>query len=153
MDSAIEKWRQVGRLFLWRYGKRAVNKNGWQIAADMPGSANLGELLSLIGAAQHPVRRALIITQPSLAMTQIPNASFVAAGVWSPKHLKISFDRRLASDLWSIDELGEHVTLTFGPKWFADLCQAAVDMGKRKGDYSIGPNGSEHGLWIWWPDP
>jgi hypothetical protein len=153
MDSAIEKWRQAGRLFLWRYGKRAVNKHGWQIAADVPGSANLAELIGLIGAAQHPVRRTLIITPPSLAMTQIPNASRAVAGVWSPKHLKISFDQRLAGDLWSIDEMGEQVIMTFGAAWLADLSQAAVDMGRREGDYSIGPNGSEQGLWIWWPDP
>jgi hypothetical protein len=149
-DLNVDKWKQVGHLYLWRYKEGLRNYPGWNVTADSLGSDSLIDLLDRMIDAQFSSQQMVHLSKPTDAHLVIPNN-----GAASWKHaskLIISFPKeRVSLDHWHLSIDGDKVILTLGLSNMREFRDAILDLKQGGGDYSIGTIAPEdQWLAIWW---
>ncbi len=147
--NPIHKWKQIGKLYLWRY-KHALSRNypGWHLTADKAGCENLTALLDALAQASSASNRTLAITRPTDAILSVANnRRSPTVGV---DRLALSYDPNLPPDHWALTQTDATASLVIGRQSLALLRKGIADVaaGPPHGDYCIGSESQE--LWFWW---
>ena len=157
MDDALTRWRQQGRIYLWRYtAPRSRKLASWHFAADRAGRDSLVELLDLQLSATWPGPVGVKVT-PHLERPQ--PANYDAPGIrWrSPRSWRIDVRTQFAPECWSLSaDDGEVAILQLGRDRLREFRDAVADldpMAWSTWDYSMGDEDEAERLWIWPPPP
>lgn len=148
----IEKWKQQGDIWIWRYIIQSKNYAGLHFTADSAACKSFKHLIRLMKEAQWPSTKILLISaKPFIDPTGYGYKKTVL------KTIKIKYRKNLvAEDHWQIDWDGtkRNPTLSLGAKKLNELEKGVSDVEKGYGDYSIGPVEKSYlpdmSLWFWW---
>ena len=151
-DAHVERWRQRGRVFLWRYRGRPRNYPGWHFTADPQGNASFRELLDLMIASPYSSERVLSVTPPTKQVLSVPNywgpGPQTSLG-WSIKTAKGDASK----DEWRMEFVERKVRHTLGRVALADMIKGLEDISLGRGDYALPRNAKiqdDQCLWFWW---
>jgi hypothetical protein len=112
-DVRVDRWRQRGLVYLWRYRDRPKNYPGWHLAADSLGNESLRDLMDLMQKSPYATECAVSITPATHAVLAVPNywrGQAQAAVTWRIKTLT---GEEHASE-WRIDFEDGQVLHTIG---------------------------------------
>ncbi len=138
------KWKQSGRLYLWRYEDNPKNYCGWHLTADSEGVRSLLELIGLMLKSKDESYRTIKLYQTTGHELRVPNCRSRAISC-SKLILKNKKDNE---DNWNISDQQGIATIVAGDDSLSNLMAGLLDIQRGRGDYFIGTNG--HELWFWW---
>lgn len=145
-SHALQDWRQQGLVSLWRYVGANHSYKGWHLSADVDGRRSLLALLNTFSDGSYVPHRTVSMSTPSKALLAVPGRMF--SGVESVSKLRLASSA--APTEWLLTaSLGE-VSLTVGEAWRGKLCDAISALSMGDGDFRIGPEDREQGIWFWW---
>jgi hypothetical protein len=72
-DPQVQRWRQQGTIFLWRYRDRPRNDPGWHLSADPAGAVSLLQLLRLMRDSSYSSEQIIGISPPTPGVLAVPN--------------------------------------------------------------------------------
>jgi hypothetical protein len=150
-DRNVDRWKQAGHLWVWRYLSDARKYRGIHLTGDPPGCDSLLQLIDHMLASKWPSSKQLVISKEA-----IPDPSrFV------PKKKRLSTVKlkqlkdAAPADHWnlSLDSVGVNAVLEVGTNKMQDLKKGIEDVRRGEGDYAIGPSDDERWdelcLWLW----
>jgi hypothetical protein len=152
-DPEVQRWRQQGRIFLWRYRDKPRNYPGWHLSADAPGAQSLVELCRLMEGAQFSSETSIIISDPTASVLSVPNYIRGAAKWQSAHRWTIEYPKgKVAPGEWQIRFSGEELRLRVGGGTLEQLERGIEDIRNGHGDYTIGSDDTPESdrLWLWW---
>jgi len=138
-DPGVDRWKQRGRICVWKHKQRHVD---WNIAADDIACEGLLELLDRMEAGKWPSQKSLALVKPERTATNAPDRPALFATELILKNRK----GEVADDFWLLESAGTTVKLMVGLSRLQELRQAVADISG--GDYAIGSE--ESPLWVWW---
>ena len=144
-DEQVNKWRQQGRIYLWRYAGTSRNHSGWHMTADEVGCQSLLDLLDIMRDAQYAAKRTVQLTRPG----ERELTSGCSARPRPATRLELSHSKpKMAPAHWCLAVEGARVTLELGAERLEELREGIQGIPSGNGDYCIGDDGQE--LWFWW---
>ncbi|HWB20940.1 MAG TPA: hypothetical protein VG711_11615 [Phycisphaerales bacterium] len=145
MNEAVQKWRLVGNVYVWRYKGHTRNYEGWHMTADRAACTSLLELLALMTSSDYSAKVRVELTMPGPMQLGIPNAALKHRPA---KEIQISYaPRKMNADHWHLVESKDALFLEVGRAMLCELRRGITDVSRNQGDYCIGPDGEE--LWFW----
>jgi hypothetical protein len=147
MDQ-VNAWKQVGRVFLWRYPPHLRKHSGWHFTAEDNACESLVKLLETMRLATFDKRRTIILTKPSPPIWGVPNFGKPRIEALGP--LTISYEKSFA-DLMLVED-DERLLLRVGDDRVDELLAGLKDVRKGEGDYAIWSieKGTSTKIWLWW---
>lgn len=152
-DRDVERWRQRGEVFLWRYRDRPRNYPGWHLSADPAGAGSLLALLRLMSDARYSSAQVVAISEPTPRVLSVPNYgrgsdAWQSAGRWQLRCTKAA----ASANEWKLAFTGSGLQLSVGERYLLALIGGVEDLAAGRGDYAIsGEEADDHDcLWIWW---
>ena len=152
-DPNVQRWRQRGDIFLWRYRDRPRNYPGWHLSATPAGAESLLQLLRMMCDAPYSSERVIRIADPTHAVLAVPNYTH-GYDQWQSAHRwRLRYSRRREDVAnWKIVFTGRELEFTLGEKYVLALIRGIENLIAGKGDYAISSGrADEHDcLWFWW---
>ena len=145
-SQALQNWRQQGLVSLWRYVGANRSYKGWHLSADADGCRSLLMLINAFSDDSPVLHRTVSVTAPSKALLAVPGR--MSSGVESVSKLRLSHS--VSPTDWLLTESDDAVSLAFGETWRGKLREATNALSKGEGDFRIGPENREQGIWFWW---
>lgn len=139
-DPNVGRWKQRGRVCVWKHKWRHVD---WNIAADLPGCDTLLELVDLLQMARWPSHATV-----TLVKTQQTATGFSSPAVFANRFVLKACKDDLAEDHWSLQATADELMLVTGKARLDEFRRAILEMRRGEGDCSIGAKQAP--LWIWW---
>jgi len=155
-DPIVNKWKQSGKVYLWKYKENTKNYPGWHLHADDEGCASLLILIDSMKKAQFPSERTLNIKPPTPKILMVPNNRGGKAKWVTVDKIKIKAVKGdSSSEEWSLIHDHPKLFLTVGENMLKAFEKGIKDITKGKGDYSIGHEKETKeyepsNLWFWW---
>ena len=152
-DPAVQKWRQRGRIFLWRYHEGRTNYPGWHLTADEVGSQSLLDLLELFQAARWSCQMLVRTTVPDASVLRVPNNRGGAARVDAATTLSLKFPKgKVDDEHWLLDQESQDVQLVLGAQKLRDLTCGVQAFRRGEDDFAISGSQIKNDdcLWFWW---
>lgn len=148
MSDAVNRWKQMGRIFLWRYPRHRKKHEGWHFTAEEIACDQLIILIDAMRKASGETHRTIALTHPDPAIWSVPNFGAPLKETLGPMtlHFAPSFD-----DLQLVQD-GDRMLLRIGEARADELLDAIRDVHAGEGDYAIWPNQKKASppLWFWW---
>lgn len=151
-DASVDKWRQEGHLYVWKYKENVRNYSGWNLTADNVCCRSFADLIERMLSARWSSQKVLNVSPPSMNVLRVPNnhggkARWESAQSFVLKHPK----DKVPEDFFSLEEDGNAVNLSVGKQKLEMLHKGILGIPEGKGDYAIGSKSSrEPHLWFWW---
>lgn len=147
-DRLVEKFKQAGRLYLWRYLEGARNFPGWHLSADETAAHNLAALVDLMAAAPFSSEKLLVVTAPTPAVLRVPNNRGGRARWEAPSALLLACPKgKVAHDYLSLSAGGGRAKLEGGRQGLLVLKECVLNLLHGKNDYAI--QAGDERLWFW----
>lgn len=140
------RWRQEGRLSLWRYVGANRSYQGWHCSADAAGCQSLLALLSAFQEQSPSPYRTISLALPSPNLLAVPGRMF--SGAEPITKLRLAY--ACSPTEWQLAASSDVASLTIGEHWRAKLYEATTALSAGDGDFRIGPEDRKQGLWFWW---
>ncbi len=102
-DENVDKWKQEGRLYLWRYTENTRNYPGWHLTADDACCHSLADLIERMLSARWSSQKPLVLTPPTKEVLRVPNNRGGEARWKSPAGLILKYPKGKVGD--------EHIAL------------------------------------------
>lgn len=148
-NENVEKWKQPGDLYLWRYTEGARNFPGWHFTAADVCCHGLAHLMEIMLSARWASQKSLKVTAPIEDVLGVPNNRGGTARWASPKTLVLKHPKGKVDDQhFALEEDGTTITVSAGRQKLELLKECVRDIPNGKGDYSIGIGETQ--LWFWW---
>ncbi|MCH9648644.1 MAG: hypothetical protein K0U98_10420 [Deltaproteobacteria bacterium] len=153
-DPKVARWKQRGKVALWRYRDNVGNYSGFHMTADTTGCESLLELFRLMLEADYSSAQSIRLIPPTEGMLSVPNnrggsARWRTSRVWTIRYPK----SRVSPDHWELSVAERTCNLVTGRSLLEDLRKGVEDIQRGEGDYSIESGReqeSNHPLWFWW---
>lgn len=147
-DENVERWKQNGSLYLWRYLENTRNYPGWHLSADDLFCQSFALLTEKMLASRWNSEKTLLVTPPNAKILGVPNnrggeARFESAQLFLLKYPK----DKVAADYFLLEGAEGKVILSVGTEKLQLLSECIFSLLQGKGDYSIGSKNSR--LWFW----
>jgi len=147
-DEIVERWKQNGSLYLWRYLENTRNFPGWHLSADDLFCQSFADLTEKMLAARWNSQKTLLVTPPSSRILNVPNNRGGEAQWKSAQSLLLKYPKdKVAEDYFSLEEVEGNVVLSVGAQKLRLLCECILGTRQGKNDYSIGIKDLQ--LWFW----
>lgn len=148
MSDPVNAWKQVGRVFLWRYPAHLSKRRGWHFTAEEDACDSLIQLVESMRSVAEVRRRTIAISKVSEAIWAVPNFGAPRKETLGP--LTLSYDP-LFPDL-RLTEEDDRLLLRVGSQRVDDFLIGLRDVRRGQGDYAFGPTekNAAHPLWFWW---
>ncbi len=148
-DENVNKWKQEGRLYLWRYIENTQNYPGWHLTADDTCCHSLADLIERMLAARWSSQKSLVVTPPTKEVLSVPNnrggaAIWKAVGILILRYPK----DKVGDEHFSLKENGDEIILSAGRENLKLLKKWILGIPKGEGDYAIEIGQTR--LWFWW---
>ena len=156
-DPSVDRWRQTGRVFLWRDPDQTRNYPGWNCTADAEGCDSLSELLTLMAVAQWTATANILLSTPTEAIASLPGP-YRGRRRLSPGRLRLVYrPGKVAENYWRWSDHAQTSTLAVGKSKLDDLRRAFGLVAAGQGDFCIHADDlALHGLdlermaiWFW----
>lgn len=148
-DDNVNKWKQEGRLYLWRYIENTRNYPGWHLTADDTCCHSLVDLIERMLTARWSSHKSLVVTPPTKEVLSVPNNRGGEAGWKAVRILTLKYPKdKVRDDHFSLEENGDEIILSAGRENLKLLNEWMLRISKGEGDYAI-QIGETH-LWFWW---
>ena len=151
-DPTVEKWKQKGQIWIWRYPGRSKHYEGLHFTADSVACKSLKDLFHIMKVAKWPSTKVLRISKKEFIDTTGNNIRLSVI-----ETLKLKYRKGLISgDHWHMewDSNRKNYILTIGEEKLNEIDKGIVDITKGYGDYAIGPKNNKEWdqmcLWFWW---
>jgi hypothetical protein len=141
--SRAHRWKQRGRIYLWRYLENQRNYPDWHLSLDSAALASLGALFRFLNEDQTRCHRIFAISPPVAEILHVPNNRDGKARYTSPAKLRLSYDPG-ATEGWILAEGGDPLEWKLGPSGLRQVLQFLSDPQKYF-DHNFGDDPS-----IWW---
>ena len=137
-DENVDKWKQQGRLYLWRYIENARNYPGLHLTADDACCHSLADLIERMLSARWSSQKSLVVTPPTKEVLSVPQNRGGEAGCKSPSNLILKYPKdKVDGEHFSLEENGHAVILSAGSRKLELLKEGVLKIPKGEGDYSI----------------
>lgn len=97
-DENVDKWRQQGHIYLWKYLVNTRNYPGWHLTANETFYHSFSELIKRMKAAQFNCQKSLKVTSPTKEILSIPSNRVGEAEWEAPKNLILKHQKDQISD-------------------------------------------------------
>jgi len=154
-DPQVERWKQRGRVCLWRYADDCRNFPGWDFSADASGRAAILELLKLMLNARWSSRANIVLARGEFLATL---TSGHKGRVVSPESFKLKYPKdRVPVDHWHWEGNWIEPELTLGRAKLTEFIDAIECLARGENDFRIGDEAQPlHGIdksnvsiWFW----
>ena len=142
--STVDKWKQSGTLFFWRFKENERNYPGWHFMLDSFASESMAALLRAMRVSAESCERTIVVTRPTEVVLRVPNNRGGAAAWSAPAKLRLEYsvDNPAA---WSLGAENSVVRWQLGAEHISIVAEAFADPIKFF-DSSIG---SDPVVWSW----
>jgi len=140
--SIVDRWRQAGRLFFWRFTENTRNFPGWHFMVDRAASTSIAALLRSMAQSGSPCSRTIVVSLPTAEVLSIPNNR--NSQCVAPERLRIELDLS-GGDAWTLVEDGAVVHWRLGAESLRTVAEVFADPAKHV-DSTVG---QEPVLWSW----
>lgn len=140
--TAVDSWKQAGRLFFWRFTENTRNYPGWHFMVDHAASASMAALLRSMAKSESVCSRTVVVSLPTTEVLRVPNNR--NSPCVAPERLRIELDLSDAK-AWSLVEDGAVVHWQLGVGSMRNAADVFADPVKHF-DSSFG---GEPALWSW----
>jgi hypothetical protein len=157
-DLAVERWRQRGRIYLWRCHQETRNFPGMNLVSDLEGATSAIELLDLMSAAVWSSSRSIQIAVPTELVIAFPGHSH--PNPWTAgRTLSIAFPKGKAeTDLWRWTGSIEEPKLTIGQTKLDELRHAFELLVRNEGNFCVNASTTrlhdfrfdDMAIWFWY---
>lgn len=148
-DENVDRWRQEGRLYFWRYTENTRNYPGWHLTADDPCCRSLADLIERMLSARWGSRKLLVVTPPTKKVLGVPNNRGGEARWRAPGGLTLNYPKGKVSDeYFKLEEHAGEIILSAGRHKLELLKECVLKVPRGEGDYAI--TVGETRLWFWW---
>ncbi|QNA86132.1 hypothetical protein G4G27_20710 [Sphingomonas sp. So64.6b] len=147
MTPKVDEWKQVGRLYVWRYPRWRDKHAQWHFTGDASGCSSLIDLLDHMRSGGIASYRTLKLGKVTESIWCVPN---YGRPINEPfERLRFKFEpEREDLEIVVTDDL---LTLHFGAKQFASLRAAFVDVSVGLGDFGIATSDDRRAnSWMFW---
>src|SRR3712207_2285031 len=100
-DEHVNRWRQEGRLYFWRYTENTRNYPGWHLTADDLCCRSLADLIERMLSARGRPRKPLAVTPPTREVLRVPNNRGGEARWKAPAGLLLEYPKGKVGDEYS----------------------------------------------------
>jgi hypothetical protein len=142
-DQLVDRWKQAGSLYLWRYAAARRDYEGWHLTADADACRSILDLLDRMLAAPYSSRKEISLGRVAEGVTRVVGCN---APVRPATTLILVAPRGERPEEWSITAAGNRVTLWSGQEGLRALRAGLEAIERGEGDYSFGAPP----LWFWW---
>lgn len=156
-NPLIDRWRQRGNLYLWRFDDQARNYPGWNFTADGEGCISLLELLAMIANDCRTANADILLSKPPVSIQAL--AGVGRGRLRAPRRftLKVRSPESSPADFWQWSGTLHDLKLKIGRGKLAELFSAVKSVAQGVGDFNIGAaNHKQHGfdftnaaIWFW----
>ena len=145
MDSAIEKFKVKGAIYLWKYLSKQNSYPGWNITADKEGCDSLSALMTVMENSDFPSKKSLRTERP-IKQVKVANqtSTFGTLQFLTLRYIKEEMNN------WVIEEGENELVVLFGGKKLIELKRAINNVRDGQGDFSISDDKGENILYFWW---
>ena len=140
--GAVDRWKQAGRLFFWRFTENTRNYPGWHFMVDHAASTSIAALLRSMAQSESPCSRTVVVTLPTTDVLRVPNNR--QSQCVAPERLRIELAISDAKS-WILTEDGALVHWHLG----ADSLRKVADVFADPTKYFDSTIGEEPVLWSW----
>ena len=140
--SVVNRWKQAGRLFFWRFTENTRNFPGWHFMVDPAASTSISVLLRSMAQSESPCSRTVVVSLPTAAVLGVPNNR--RSPCVAPERLRIELALSDAK-CWSLTEDGAVVHWHLG----ADSLRRVADVFAEPTKYFDSTIGEDPALWSW----
>jgi hypothetical protein len=103
-DPAVNRWKQRGRICLWKHQQRHTN---WNLAADDVACESLLDLLDRMKAGRWPSQKSVALVKPERTATHAPDRPALFATELILKYRK----GEIAADFWMLESTGANTVM------------------------------------------
>ena len=148
-DENVDRWKQQGLVYFWRYTENARNYPGWNLTADQTFCEGFADLIDRMLNAPYNCQKSLTVALPTKKVLGVPNnrggsAKWKAPGSLVLKHRK----GNVPEDISFVEESENTVIVGASRRDLEVLRECVSEIPKGKGDYSI--EIGDVALWFWW---
>lgn len=147
-DATVEKWKQMGNLYLWRYTENARNYPGWHLTADNQCCETLADLFDKMVSARWNSQKSLVITPPSEKVLKVPNNRGSLAHWKTVNSLRLKYNKKVDGQQSELIQNDYELILLVDSETLWLIKECILGILKAEGDYSI--KIGETSLWFWW---
>lgn len=148
-DENVNRWKQQGHVYFWRYVEGTRNFPGWHLTADKIFCDGFADLIDRMLRSPYNSQKSLTVALPTEAVLSVPTNRGGAAGWKAPKRLILKHRKDGASEDYSfIEETEDAVVLSASRRKLEELKECVSGIPKGEGDYSI--DFGDAVIWFWW---
>lgn len=107
-DENVNRWKQQGRIYFWRYTEGTRNYPGWQLTADRAFCDGFADLIDRMLNASYNCEKSLNVTPPTQKILGVPNNRGGSAKWKAPKLLILKHRKDNPSEDYSFLEENEN---------------------------------------------
>jgi site-specific DNA-adenine methylase len=145
MDTFIQKYNAIGKLYLWKFKGNVRNYPGWNLTADATSCDSLLNLFELMKFSRYPSRKT--VNTENVTKNQVKvcgDYSYISAQ-------KLTLNYRKGSEgLWYIHLDSNNLEISMGDEKLNELESAIKRVKVNEGDFAISDNNEENILYFWW---
>lgn len=147
-DKAVERWKQKGSLYFWRYLENTRNYPGWHLSAGNLFCQSFADLAEKMFLARWSSQKAFLITPPDIKVLRVANNRDGEARWESAQSLLLKYQKEnVTTDYFLLEENKNKVVLSVGSQYLQLLQECICGISQGKHDYSIGNDNSQ--IWFW----
>lgn len=156
-DINVNRWKQEGSLFVWRFQENIRNYPGWHLSADNVRANSMIDLLDRMLAAQWRSEKLLKVMPPPVEVLRVANNMGGKARWESPHSMLIKYPRgKVTDDYWLLEGNNELV-FSVGQTGLRLFRYSMIRVLQKEKDFSIGPpdkmatraEWNKMCLWLW----
>jgi hypothetical protein len=156
-NPLVNRWRQRGNVYLWRFDDHVRNDPGWNFTADEDGCASLLELLTLMADDDRTARVAIQLSKPSDDIQRL-GLGVGTGKLRAPRHFTLEYPpTKVPPGFWQWTGTFRDPRLKLGRGKLIELISAVADVRQGIGDFEIGAaDQKQHGfdfakmsIWFW----
>ncbi len=139
----INKWKQSGNIYIWRYQDNPKNYRGWHLSANNSGCISISELLQALIDSPPEAYRTVQLSVPTDKQFCVPNCKRKPIS-----ETKLIIVKSGIPDEWTLTNNEDKLQLNIGTVYLHKFISGIADIQRGEGDYFIGRKDQE--LWFWW---
>ena len=156
-NPLVNRWRQRGKIYLWRFDDEVRKYPGWNFTADDDGCTSLLQLFDTMVNDERSASVEIALSKPS-ADIQALGPGIGKGRLRAPQHVALQFPpMKVAANFWQWTGTLHDPQLKVGQRKLVELIGAVQSVAEGVGDFCIGADDHrEHGLefanmsiWFW----
>jgi len=139
----------AAEVVLWKYRENRRNYPGYHLTADLAGCEILRTTFQSLAHATTRLETSIALSPITPAVLSVPNNRAGNATVVCFEKWSLASGPEFEDPYFIFGESGTQCRLVLSRALCARVCEGIEDIGRGRGDYSVGAGGQQV-LWFWW---